>query len=113
MSVLVDAVRGTDPRGRASAIDTLGEMGAPARAAAPELASALADRFHLTRKAAAAALGKIGPGARQRCRHFAALQDEDPEVSAEAKTAIERMRFINGQTSQFAKPAKELTYSRY
>jgi HEAT repeat protein len=90
--VLAEGVRGMDARGRASAIQILGEIGAPAAAATPALAAALADRFHFTRRAAAEALGKIGPNAHDALPSLrSALTDEDPEVVREVRNAIENI----------------------
>lgn len=93
LAELRHALGASDLDGRIAAAGALGELGAEAAGAVPDLADVLSvDRNASMRVASASALSKIGPPARTASRALLrARADEDRAVSTAAKEALEKI----------------------
>jgi hypothetical protein len=91
VDALTDMIRArrTSEASRASALDTLGDIGIPANRATAVVADALEDASVETRRAAAAALGTMRGSAAERLGK--ALDDEDDWVCRNAALALLRL----------------------
>ena len=92
---LSDLAGDADPAVRARAVDALGDVGPPARAAAATLAAALADDEEVVREHAADALGLVCGGAGEAASAAAALaavmQDGNDTVRRNAALSLARI----------------------
>ena len=83
---------------RAASARILGEIGPPAKDAAPALAEALKDADREVRQNAAQALGYIGPGAESAAPALvAALQDKESPVRRSAAFALGKVGSLDAE----------------
>ena len=113
VDALVDALAHSDDWVRATAADTLGDIGLPALGALPAIRRALVDSCDWVRHNAARALaiwGKAATGAREDL--LTALQDAEPFVGFNALTALAHMDCIDAKVLPLLEAMQDHAHGR-